>query len=125
MYEFYNRHFLKTREDGCITDAFSDGPLYGHSTDGYICFNERAGYQLRLIIDGVETEENPPLWTMEGVPLYKWVDGKISRRSEEEIQAEVDALPPPPPSAMEQMSSQMDAIMLALCDVYEAQIGEV
>lgn len=106
-WEYFNRYYLKTREDGCIVDAWSDGPQAGHSTEGYIQFGQ-GGYQLRLTINGVETEENPCLWTMEGVPLYKYVDGQITKRSEEEIQKEIDQIPPPPPSEIEQIRADVD-----------------
>lgn len=107
-YGYYNKHYLKTREDGCITDAFSDGPLYGNSTDGYICFNDKGGYQLRLIIDGEPTEENPPLCTIDGIPLYHWDGEKISKRQDEDIQAEIAALPEPGPSPLEQLRADVE-----------------
>ena len=111
-YEFYNKHYLKTREDGAITDAFSDGPLHGKNADGYICFNDKAGYQLRLIVDGVLTEENPTIFEEHGIPIYKYVDGEIKRRSAEEVQKDIDAIPPAPPSPMEQMRADLDFVMV-------------
>lgn len=107
---FYNRHYIKVREDGVITDAFSDGPLNGKKPDGYICFNEKAGYQLRLIVDGELTEENPPLRTMDGIPLYKWDGEAICRRTENEIQEDRAKIPPPPPSDFEKLRADVDFI---------------
>ena len=58
-----------------------------------ILINDKGGYQFRLIVDGVETEENPILhdWDF-GVPLYKWDGEKVQRRTAEEIEAEREKL---------------------------------
>ena len=109
---FYNRHYIKTREDGAVTDAWSDGPLRDKSTEGAVCFNDKGGYQLRLIVDGVTTEENPPMRTREGIPVYKYVDGKIVKRTAEEIDADIALLPPPEPSEMERLRADVDFIMV-------------
>lgn len=111
-YEFYNKHYLKTREDGAIVDAWSDGPLRDKTVDGAVCFNERGGYQLRLIVDGVLTEENPPIFEEHGIPIYKYMDGEIKRRTAEEVQKDVDAIPPTPPSPMEQMRADLDFVIV-------------
>ena len=111
-YEFYNKHYLKTREDGAIVDAWSDGPLRDKTVDGAVCFNERGGYQLRLIVDGVLTEENPPIFDMDGIPLYKWDGETIQRRTEAEIEADRAKIPPAPPSPMEQLRADIDFIMV-------------
>lgn len=109
-YMFYNKHYLKTREDGCIIDAFSDGPHYGKSTDGYVCFNDKAGYQLRLFPpDG---EENPALFEGHGIPLWHWDGEHITARSDEDIQAEIAQLPPPPPSQMEVLRADVDFLLV-------------
>lgn len=43
------------------------------------------------------------LYTEDGIPLYKLVEGKAQERTEEEIQADRDAIPPPivPPTNAE------------------------
>lgn len=107
--EFYNKYYLKIREDNAIVDAFSDGPYNERSTDGYILFGQ-GEYQLRLTIDGVETEENPPLYTMDGIPLYKWDGETVKERTEEEIAADRAAIPAPPPSPQEQLRADVDFI---------------
>ena len=109
---YYNKHYLTTREDGAIIDGWSDGPHPEKSTDGAILLSSTAGYQFRLILDGKETEENPSLWTMEGIPLYKWDGSAVQRRTPEEIQAEVDQIPPPPPSLTEQMAADIQYIAI-------------
>ena len=109
MEEFYNNYYLKTREDGCIIDAFSDGPHYGRDTTGYTQFG-RGGYQLRLFPpDG---EENPALFEGHGIPLWHWDGEKITARSEEDIQTEIDNLPPPPPSQYEVLRADVDFLLV-------------
>lgn len=83
MEDFYNKHYIRIREDGCIVGGFSDAFLHPEDTD--ICINEWGGYQFRLFPDG---EENPALFDWDGmIPLYRW-DGEVLRRTEEEIEAE-------------------------------------
>lgn len=108
--EFFNRHYIITRSDGAITDAWSDGPHPEKDTANAICINEEGGYQLRLYPDG---EENPPIFGifMEGtVPLYKWDGSQIVPRSEEEIAADRATIPAPPPSTQEQLRADVDFI---------------
>ena len=110
-YRIYNKHYIAVDDRGRIVDAWSDGPLRDKPTEGAVCINERGGYQLRLIIDGVETEENPPMWTEDGIPLYKW-DGVAQRpRTQEEIAADRAAIPPAPPTEMEQIRADVDFIL--------------
>ncbi len=110
-YEYYNKHYLKTRDDGAIVDAWSDGSLRVKPTDGAVCFNERGGYQLRLTVDGQLTEENPPLWTEDGIPLYKWDGAAVLPRRLEEIEADRAAIPSAPPTEMEQVRADVDFIL--------------
>lgn len=39
--EFYNRHYITTDSQGCITDGWSDGPHRDQDTSGAICINEK------------------------------------------------------------------------------------
>lgn len=96
---FYNRHYVKVDENGVVLDAFSDGPLYEKSTDGYICFNEEGGYQLRLKLkdengNTVFSQENEPITDFQGVKLYKYVDGFFVKRTEEEKAPDYEAFLP-------------------------------
>ena len=111
---FYNKHYIRIREDGCIVDGFSDAFREPTSTD--ICINEQGGYQFRLIYFGQDeekgwpvlkqSEENPSLFDWNGmIPLYRWGDGVAIKRTEEEIEAERSALPVP-----EEKPSQLDVI---------------
>lgn len=119
MNEFYNKHYITTDAQGRITDGWSDGPHPEKDTSGAICINEQGGYQFRLIYSAgfvgdaefpsiCESEENPPLYTMDGIPLYKWGAGVAHNRTEEEIAADRAAIPEPPPSAQERLRADID-----------------
>ena len=105
--EYYNRHYIITRSDSAITDAWSDGPHPEKDTANAVCINERGGYQFRLCPDG---EENPDIYTMEGIPLYKWDGSQVVVRTDEEIETDRAAIPAPPPSAQEQLRADVDFI---------------
>lgn len=106
---YYNRHYITTDAQGRITDGWSDGPQPDRDTTGAICINEEGGYQFRLWLGG---EENPSLYTMDGIPLYRCDTEKILiyPRSEEEIAVDRAAIPAPPPSAQEQLRADVDFI---------------
>ena len=100
MDEFYNKHYIRIRKDGCIVDGFSDAFREPSETD--ICINEEGSYQFRLYPDG---KENPALFEWEHmIPLYKY-DGEVKKRTAEEIEADIAAIPDP-----EEVPSQLDMI---------------
>ena len=106
--EFYNKHYVTVDDRNRIVSGWSDGPHPEVDTTGAVCINDKGGYQFRLFPDG---EENPSLWTMDGIPLYKY-DGAVQERSPEEIEADRALIPPPPPSEMEQMRADLDFVMV-------------
>ena len=103
----YNCHYITTRPDDAITDAWSDGPHPEKSIADAICINKKGGYQFRMHPGG---EENPPIRTMDGIPLYKWDGSQIIPRTKEEIEADRAAIPAPPPSTQEQLRADVDFI---------------
>ncbi len=105
MDEFYNKHYITTDAQSRIVSGWSDGPHPDRDTSGAICINEQGGYQFRLFPGG---EENPPLYTMDGIPLYKWDGEQAIPRTEEEIAADRAAIPEPPPSPQEQLRADVD-----------------
>ena len=111
--EFYNRHYVTARPDGVIIDVWSDGPHPEKDTETAICINEQGGYQFRLYPGG---EENPPIYDMDGIPLYKWDGSQVVSRTEHEIKAERAAIPAPPPSAQEQLRAEVDKLAAAQSD---------
>ncbi|WP_300763760.1 hypothetical protein [uncultured Oscillibacter sp.] len=105
MTEFYNRHYITIDTRSRIVGGWSDGPHPDRDTTGAICINEQGGYQFRLFPGG---EENPPLYTVDGIPLYKWEGGQVVTRAEAEIAADRAAIPEPPPSPQEQLRADVD-----------------
>lgn len=86
---FYNHHYIRINSASCITEGWSDGP---HSTriptKEDILINDQGGYQFKLIVDEQQTEENPALYTLDFLPLYKWENNKVIKRTEQEIEAD-------------------------------------
>lgn len=93
MEYFYNRHYITVDEIGRITDGFSDA--FREPYDNDILINDKGGYQFRLFPDG---EENPVLFDMDAIPLYKWDGKEAIKRSEEEIEEDRANLPKPEPA---------------------------
>lgn len=97
--EFYNKHYIRIREDGCIVDGFSDA--FREPTEDAICINEQGGYQFRLVFcsgelypDGKQftmlSEENPTLFESSyTVPLYQWDGEVVIQRTAEAVEAEL------------------------------------
>lgn len=82
--EFYNKHYITIDERNRIVDGFSDAFRQPSDTD--ICINEQGGYQFRLFPGGAE---NPCLFDWpDMIPLYKWENGEVVHRTEEEIEAD-------------------------------------
>lgn len=88
---FYNKHYITVDEQNRITNGFSDAFRQPSETD--ICINEQGMRQFRIFPDG---EENPALYEWDHmIPLYKYESGVVVRRTQEEIDAEIAALPVP------------------------------
>lgn len=111
MYEFYNKHYIAIRQDNVIIDSWSDGPHPEKDTANAICINEKGGYQFRITPNG---EENPPMFTIDGIPLYKWDGEKVIARSQEEIGTDRAKIPEPPPSPIEQLRADVDFMSIML-----------
>lgn len=108
MDEFFNRHFIKTDEMGRVIDAWSDGPFPNKDTSDAILVTEKGGYQFRFYPGG---EENPIIYTEDGIPLYRWDGRKIVQRTVAEITSEQDNLPEPAPTEMEKMRADIDFLL--------------
>lgn len=96
----YNRHYITVDNQNRITNGWSDGPHPEKNPAAAICINEQGGYQFRLFPGG---EENPPLRTFDGIPLYKWDGESVQERTEDEIAADQAAIPDPPPTTQEDL----------------------
>lgn len=114
-FETYNRHYITTDAQGRITAGWSDGPHPTRDTTGAICINEQGGYQFQLSPGG---EENPPLYDMDGIPLYRWDGERAVPRTEEEIAA--DRVPPletVQAAKLAELSAACNTAITAGCDV--------
>lgn len=120
-----NKHYITVDDKSRILDGWSDGPHpQRQPTEQTVQLTDQGGYQFRLLVTHEEqnsdgtglnirtetTEENPPLWTMDGIPLYKLVGDFVVKRTEEEIAADRAAIPEPPPTAQEQLRADVDYI---------------
>lgn len=94
----YFKHYIRVDKQGIIIDGFSDS--FRVPSDSDICINEKGGYQFRLYTDGAE---NPVLFGDQGIPLYKYDAGAVSKRSEDEIESERE-------SASEEKPTQLDIV---------------
>ena len=115
MNEFYNKHYITTDDRGRITSGWSNGPRHDRDTSGAVLLTDKGGYQFRLFPGG---EENPALHTMDGIPLYRWEDGQVVPRTEEEIAA--DRIPPLETvraAKLKELSAACNAAVTAGCDV--------
>lgn len=115
--EFYNKHYIAVDERNRIVNGFSDAFRQPSATD--ICINDQGGYQFRLFPDGVE---NPALFDWNGVPvpLYKWENGEVVKRTAEEIEADrVDAPDPEPTKTTEERLSELETSKANQSDVDE------
>lgn len=104
MEEQYNKHYVTVDDQGRVTDGWSDGPFPGKDATGAVCITQQGGYQFRLTSAG---EENPALYTREGIPLYKLADGQVTARTAEELAADRAAMPAPAPTAQEKLEAQV------------------
>lgn len=71
--EYYNKHYI-ILHNSYIIDGWSNGPHPEKDISDAICINDKSGYQFKLFPDG---EENPNLFDLNGIPLYKYEDEEI------------------------------------------------
>lgn len=88
MYKVY----VKTDDTGRITAINSD--VFLPNTDGWAQIDEGNDDKYHHAQGNYLPQ---PIRTNEGVPRYKLVDGEVQERTAEEMQADIDAIPPPPP----------------------------
>lgn len=89
------RVYVKTDKTGIITAINSDAFL--PDTKGWTLLDEGDGDKYHHAQGNYLPK---PLMTDDGVYRYKLVKGKAVERTAEEIQADIDAIPPPPPDPL-------------------------
>lgn len=101
----YNSHYIKVDDQNRIIDGWSDGVFPDRDATSAICINAQGGYQFRIFLSG---EENPILYTADGVPLYEWDGEEVQKRTEFAISADRTVIPESPPSEQEQLRADVD-----------------
>lgn len=81
----HHKHYIRLDADKKIIRGFSDA--FEQPKKGDICINEQGDRHFEL-----DSEINPVLITNESIPLYEWKSGKVIKRSQMNIQADIDAL---------------------------------
>ena len=92
MYKVY----VKIDNAGRIVSINSDAFMSG--TDGWEQIDEGEGDRFHHAQGNYFPQ---PIMTIEGVYRYKLVGGKAVERTEDEIQSDIDAIPPPPPDPLQ------------------------
>ena len=87
------KHYIRLDGDKIIK-GFSDAFESAGKDD--VLLTENGGRHFAL-----NGQENPPLQNEQGIPLYKYVEGKVVARTKTEIDADIALIPPPPPSMEE------------------------
>lgn len=121
---YYNKHYITIDDKNRIVDGFSDAFRQPSDTD--ICINDKGGYQFRLFPNG---EENPSLFDWhDRIPLYKWENSEVVKRTEEEIEADRPKIPESDPvptldervTTLEESNAEMtEALEMILSGVTE------
>ena len=105
MYKVY----IKTDGIDRITAVNSDAFL--PDTDGWTEIDEGEGDAFHHAQGNYLPK---PLMTMQGIYQYKLVDGKVVERTAAEIQADIDAIPPPPPDPLQVTQKTASVMFRAL-----------
>lgn len=98
--------YIKTdsRTPPCVT-ACEGGCTEPPDLTGWTCIDEGTGDRYSLC----QTHYfSGGLYTMDGIPRYKYTDGVCSLRTDEEIEADRAAIPAPAPSASEKLRADVD-----------------
>lgn len=120
MEQYYNKHYITVKND-LIMGGWSDGPHRDRTpTEADILLTDKGGYQFRLTPGG---QENPPLHTFDDIPLYRWDGEKVSQRSEDEIEADREALRETQAKAeQERINNATETILLEMVAEQEARL---
>jgi hypothetical protein len=111
--DYSNKHYYRTNEYGIVIAAFSDA--FEKPDEGDFLFEEGGRHF------------NPTIRNRDGQCLYKIVDDWVASRSTEELEAELAARPPEPPTIDEkigELETESVGTMLALTEVYETNAAQ-
>ncbi len=100
------KHYIKIDAKSRIISGWSIGASPYLGEDG-ICVNADGAYQFE--ISGVA---NPPLYTTDGIPIYRWDGSQVVKRTDTEIEADRANISPPTPSETEKLRSDVDYLSM-------------
>lgn len=107
------KHYITIDEKGCIVSGWSDAIFPEKDKSNAICINENGSYQFYLTDI---KDPNPSLNNMDDIPLYKWDDGSVLKRTDSEIEADraerIANQSAPESTEMEKMRADLDYVML-------------
>lgn len=103
--EIKSKVYVQTDDRDRITHC-EGGYTIGNITDftGWVQIDEGAGDKYNLC----QSHYFDRIYTEDGIPRYKLVDGQAVERTQEEIEADRAAIPAPPPTAQEQLRADVD-----------------
>ena len=104
-----SKHYIKLDENNRIIKGFSSDFEQALQTD--ICINENGGRQFEM-----NGKINPSLIDKKGVFLYKYENGQVIKRTDEEIATEESSIIQPK-SELEILRQTVDTIALQILDL--------
>lgn len=78
-------HFITVNENSRIVSGWSTGASPSKTSEDAIVLRRGGSFEFRLFQDG---EDNPELFTYDGIPMYVYIDGKVFKLSNEGIENE-------------------------------------
>ena len=85
--------------------------VYVESNSAITAFCEDGGITENEHWKSARSAISEPLTEEHGVPIYKLMDGVVTDRTEEEIQADIAAVPEPEPTETEKLYAMLAALL--------------
>ena len=99
------RHYITVNETGVIQRGFSDDFEQPHSGDVCICEDGGRHFQINDVV-------NPTIVDLNGIPIYKLVDGSVIERTEVERFSEAIAVDFSP--TLEERTAALESAVLEI-----------
>ena len=104
-----NKHYIRLDEHNNIIKGLSDA--FEQSQEGDVCINEQGGRHFSLF-----GTTNPSIVNDQGIYLYKYINGEVVVKTEQEIQTETESLPPPSKSEIETLRELVDLLIIEVLE---------
>ena len=119
--------YIQTDEQGRITAVNSDAFIPEDDIENWIEIDEGDGDKFMHAQGNYFPQ---PIMTEQGVYRYKLVKGKVKERTVKELQADIDLIPPPPPTMQEELTALKAKLAVmegktAKLDALETDLAEV